>query len=227
MLRAQKPTAAFPAGTARRRLQRQDIAGDFVEALVKNSGKPLALLLVLQPGLEGVDVDWQAAFAPHVIPGILISRDDVFRLDAEHAGQFGDEFNRLPFTVAVGVVWRGEERIVAPDRFAVLAPVAGEGPARQGFAGIPFALAVVEQAALGKFRFNRRINVSDKRAFFRPERGEIPFLSIHVVDGHERRLTSHCQANVVLGQFDINPVAQIVDLRPLLLGIGFGDAGDS
>src|SRR6202012_450837 len=41
---------------------------------------------------------------------------------------------------------------VLPDRNAVLAPVQAEGPARQAFAGVPFALPVMQQTAGRKTR---------------------------------------------------------------------------
>ena len=45
------------------------------------------------------------------------------------------------------VAFRGDQIWIVPDRFAVLSPVEREGPARQTFAGIPFALAIMEETA--------------------------------------------------------------------------------
>ena len=54
---------------------------------------------------------------------------------------------RVSSVAAVSSLFLGDQLLVAPDRLAVAAPVEREGPARQGFAGIPLALAVMQEAA--------------------------------------------------------------------------------
>ena len=56
---------------------------------------------------------------------------------------------------------RRDQLGVLPDRHAVLAPVQPERPARQAFAGIPFALPVMQQAARREAR--RAAGGSDRR----------------------------------------------------------------
>jgi hypothetical protein len=70
---------------------------------------------------------------------------------AANDGDARQQFLRLLRAVAVIFRFVGDERIVLPDRHAVLAPIRSERPARQRFAGIPFALAVMQQRAGREF----------------------------------------------------------------------------
>jgi hypothetical protein len=62
----------------------------------------------------------------------------------------------------------------APDRLAVLAPVEREGPARQRLAGIPFALAVMQQAARREALAQAADQRVGQRALGRADRGGVP-----------------------------------------------------
>ena len=69
----------------------------------------------------------------------------------------------------------GDQVGVLPDRLAVLAPVEAERPARQAFAGIPLALAVMQQAARREARrAARRISSSASAALGRADRRGVP-----------------------------------------------------
>ena len=63
------------------------------------------------------------------------------------------------------------------------------------------------------------------RCFGRSQRGGVPLLALHVVDGNERGLAAHRQAHVTRDQFLVNALAQLVKALPLFLGVGLGDAG--
>src|SRR4051794_9968479 len=67
------------------------------------------------------------------------------RVDAELAGQVREERRRVLGTVAIVAAVVGDELRVAPDRFAILAPVARQRPARQRLAGVPLPLPEMEQ----------------------------------------------------------------------------------
>ena len=66
--------------------------------------------------------------------------------------------------------------------------------------------------------------IAGKTTLVRAKRGEIPFLAIHVVNRNECRLAAHRQANVALEKVLIDLVAERLDLLPLLIGVGLGDA---
>jgi hypothetical protein len=78
---------------------------------------------------------------------VLIGRHDI----AGEAEPFGNPFGQALGLGGAGLARAGglgrDQAGVAPDRLAVAPPVQAEGPARQAFARIPFALAVMQQAA--------------------------------------------------------------------------------
>ena len=92
---------------------------------------------------------------------------------------------------------RRDEVGVLPDRHAVLAPIQPERPARQAFAGIPFALPVMQQAARRKARAQPADQLIGERALGRADGGDVPFRRFHVVDGDEGRLAAHGQAHIL------------------------------
>ena len=61
----------------------------------------------------------------------------------------------------------GHQRVVGPQRLTVGAPVKANLPARQGFSGIPLALAALHQT-WGAHTFFSRAASSEARAFVRP-----------------------------------------------------------
>jgi len=182
MVGAQKPGAASPAGSARQRRQRQNVTGDLVEALIEDAAKADAFLLAFEAGLERVHVHRQTPFAPHIIPRVFVGRDDVFGFETQNTSQFSHKIHGVPFAITVGMIFAREQRGIVPDGLAVLAPIASESPARQGFARIPFSLAEMQQAAVGKFLLLPAHQVFRKFQLFRPNRREIPFRAIHVVN---------------------------------------------
>src|ERR1700747_3537012 len=74
---------------------------------------------------------------------------------------------------------------ILPDRRAILAPIEPKGPARQAFARIPFALAVMQEAAGRKTRAQPADQLVSKTALGRADRSDIPLRRFHIVDRHE------------------------------------------
>ena len=113
---------------------------------------------------------------------------------------------------------------IRPDRLAVGAPVQRKGPARQGFARIPLALAVVEEAV----RREALAQLADQRvgllALGRADRGSVPLLRFEIVDRHESRLAAHRQPNVLPLQHRIDLLAERVERVPGFVGERLGDA---
>ena len=112
---------------------------------------------------------------------------------------------------------------VLPDRHAVLAPIEPERPARQAFAGIPFALPEMQQAARREPRPQFANEIVGKAALGRADRGDIPFRRFQIVDGNEGRLAAHGQAHVAGLQIGIDLFAELVEARPGVVGERFCD----
>ena len=123
-----------------------------VKPLIEHPRHPRALLGIGQFGIAGVDIRRQRRFLLQPMAGVFERRHDEFGIDAE---SFRGAFRKTLGVFDLGlarVLDSGDQVGVLPDRHAVLAPVKPERPARQAFAGIPFALAVMQQAAGRKTR---------------------------------------------------------------------------
>ncbi len=118
----------------------------------------------------------------------------------------------------------GDELFVGPDGAPVGAPIEREGPARQGFARIPLALAVVEHA-VGREAFAQAADQAVGEAALGGADGAgIPLVGLEVVDGDEGGLAAHGEAHVVFGENGVDLVAEGIEAVPALVGEGLGDA---
>ena len=113
---------------------------------------------------------------------------------------------------------------VAPERLAVAPPDGAERPAGERFARVPFALAVVNEAARAVVRPQALDQCLGERAFARPHRGGVPLGTVHVVDRNERRLATHGEPDVLRPELGVDRIAEGGDLRPLVIGVGKRDA---
>ena len=113
---------------------------------------------------------------------------------------------------------------IAPDRLAVLAPVQREGPARQAFAGIPLALAVMQEAIRREALLQAANEIVGAGPLGRPDGGRIPFRGLKVVDRNEGRFAAHGKAHVVRHQIAVDGVAERVEFFPGFVGEWLGDA---
>ena len=154
---------------------------------------------------------------------ILVGRDHVLRSNAQALGQrFGKRAGILGVE-AIVAIGAADEGGVAPERHAVRAPVAGEGPARQRLARIPLALPEVEQAPGRERIAHARQQRTAEAALGRTHGRRVPFLAVHVVDRHERRLAAHGQAHVAGLELPIDAIAEREDVVPLFVGVRLGD----
>ena len=224
MFAAEEPRARNP-GPVFFPPQGHDVTHNVVEAVGVDFGETVTFLLVVEFRVEDIDIARQAALAPKVIPDILVARQDVLGGDAESGCQGGDEALGVIRGVAVILVDIGEQGIVVPERLTIPPPPAAVGPAGQGFSGIPFSLAMVEQAVRGKLRLEPAQQRAAEFAFVRAHRGEVPLLAFHVVNADESRLSAHGQPDITGHKFAVDLVADGFNIRPLRFGIGFGDAG--
>ncbi len=108
-------------------------------------------------------------------------------------------------------LFRRDQRGVLPDRLAVGSPEQRERPARQRFAGIPFALAVMQEAARGELVGQSPDQLVGQDALGRPERRGVPLRRLVIIDRDEGRLAAHRQADVGLCQIGIDPFAQRIE----------------
>ena len=129
------------------------------------------------------------------------------------AAAFGEAFGVVDAGLARPLDGRDQIGIL-PDRHAVLAPVESERPARQAFAGIPFALPVMQQPARREARAHSPDEIVGKAALGRADRGDIPFRRFQIVDGDEGRLAAHGQAHVAGLEIGIDLFAEPVEPRP-------------
>ena len=132
-------------------LDRQHITHGGVEFLLEHAAQTGTFHLVVQLGVERVHIDRQAAFAPQVVPRILIRRLNVLVGNAKAFAQRMGEQLRVRAVVVSGLALVGKQRWVGPDRLLVGTPVNIERPAWQLLAWIPLALAKVQKASLAVF----------------------------------------------------------------------------
>ena len=119
----------------------------------------------------------------------------------------------------------GKQVGVAPHGLAVGAPEDVERPARQLLAGVPLALAEVQEAALAVL-VAQLVGQAGGVGALRGAQGiGVPFGGIAVAHRHKGGLAAHGQAHVTGGQLFIDGFAQGQDVGPLLVGVGLGDAG--
>ena len=184
----------------------------------------MALLGVLELGVLRGDVGGEVGFLEDRLGGILVGGGHVLGLDAELGG---DALHQLLGLGGAGLgvgALLGDEGGVLPDRGAVLAPVEREGPAREALAGVPLALAVVEEAAGGEAVAQAADELVGEGALGGADGGGVPLVALEVVDGDEGRLAAHGQAHVAGGEGGVDLAAEGVEGGPGLLGEGLGDA---
>ena len=111
-----------------------------------------------------------------------------------------------------------------PARLAVGAPADGQCPARQLLAGVPLALAEMQESAAGVLGAQPVHQLGGEAALGGAERVDVPLGAVAVVHRDEGRLAAHRQAHVLALQLRIDVVAQLQDRLPLRLGVGLGHA---
>ncbi|CAB4715302.1 unannotated protein [freshwater metagenome] len=119
----------------------------------------------------------------------------------------------------------GEQRRVLPQRHAVGAPLQGDVPPGQRLTRIPLALAAVYDAAHG-VHLAQPVGEGHREGALLGTVGlGAPLRRGRVVEGHEGRLAAHGQAHVAGREPRVDGLAERVDARPLVVGVGLGDAG--
>ena len=203
---------------------RQHITNRALEPLLEDAGQTLALQRVLHLGFVDENVARQAPLAPEVVPGVLVGGEKIVGIELQALREGKREAVRGLDGGAGRLRLQRIELRVAPDRLAVLAPVAAERPARQLLAGIPFALTEMQQRPGRETLRELAEQHARQPPLLGAQRQCVPFRSVHVVDRHEGRLATHGEAHVVLADVAFDRFADLEQGRPLLLGIGLGGA---
>src|SRR5262249_39629958 len=152
------------------------------ESLLEYTSEAHAFFLALQFGCERVDIGREPPLLQHVIPDVLIRGDNEPAINAQHLCQQCDKSLRLWIAVAVADGFIADERIVLPKGHATRPQITAECPTRQGLAGIPFPLAVVEQTA-GAELFPQALDERASQFTLSHTQGrDVPFRTVHVVD---------------------------------------------
>ena len=221
MLATQRPAAAVPLDgcSVRDRLQRQHVADGPGESLPQQAGKARALVGLGEIGGQRVAVDGERRLDGEKVRDVLVRGDDEFRGESQRAGEPGREcLRRLDVQAARGA-GVGDQRGLAPQRLAVGPPVDAQRPARQRFAGIPLALAGMQEP-VGREAFGQAPDQNlGQFPLLRRQRRGVPLRAVHVVDRHERRFAALGEPHVVAGEILVDAPAERVDRRPLRLGV--------
>ena len=219
---ADLPALRHPARLGLPALHRQHEAARRAQAAIEYLQDAGALLGVLQARVGGIDVDRQLALAHQVMERVLVGVEHIARVDFQALGQGAHEVPGLVIGGRVDPV--GARRRQTPGGLAVAPPIQGVDPARQRLAGVPLALAVGQQALRGKVIAHAQRQLVGPRLLGRADRRGVPFRALHVVDGDEGGLATHGQAHVAGLEPGVHRLAQGIDLLPLLLAVGLGDA---
>ena len=204
--------------------QRQDVADFGLQALREHAAQAGALQFIVQTRVKRVYVDWQAALAPQVVPGVLMAGQDVLLGHRQAGGQGGNEAACVGGGVGAGFSFVGEQRRVLPASLAVRAPVNAQGPARQLFAGVPLALAKVQKAALAVLRAQLVHQLGRQAALGRAQGVGVPLRRVTVVHRHKGGFAAHGQAHVARFELVVHLLAQGQHGGPLFVAVRAGDA---
>ena len=224
-LGAQLPDGRLP-GLVRQPGGAQDgkrVADDGIEALGEDPGEAGAVFLGFDFGVERGDVVGQPGLLEEIVIDVLVGVADILRVEAQPVGELAEKMGRMFRRDLVIPAGFGDEIVLGPDGIAVLAPVTAIGPARQRFARIPFALAVMEERAGGETVAQALEEFFSLLLLLGTQGGEIPFESVAVGGGNESRFAAHGQADVQGAQFLVDLAAQGLDLAPLVLAVGERD----
>ena len=205
-------------------LDRQNVTRRLGQPAREHPRNPEPLLRVLELGILRRDVLRQIGFLDDPLGRILIGRLDIVGLEAELRGHRVQQSLRL-LVVGPGLLaLRRDPLGIRPDRLAVAPPVERKGPARQGFAGIPFALPVVQEPAGREAVAQAPDERVGERPLGRADRLGVPLFRLEIVDRDEGRLAAHGEPHVVGDKRRVDLLAQSVERLPGLLGEGLGDA---
>ncbi len=217
------PTRRHAIAERRPALDRQHIALRRGQPLVEHPRNSCALFRIRQLRIGRADIDRQLRLTLEPVRSIFIGGHDMVGLEAKPRSDADRETLGIRDCRLAWIFDARNQVGILPDRRAVLAPVEAERPARQAFAWIPFALAVMQQAAWREPRAQFADQIIGERALGRSDRGDVPLQRLRIVDGNKRRLAPHGQPHVVCLEIGIDQFAEPIEPRPGLIGKRLGD----
>ncbi len=216
---------ALVAGALRiPRLHGQNIAGRLRQAALEDACEAAALFRVLELGVGGIDIVGKVGFLDQPFRRVFIGGQYQIGLDAEMAGNRGEQTFGIRGADAGILTFLSDEIGIAPDGLAVLAPIEREGPAWQGFARIPLALTIMQEAVGGKALAQFADEDIRLLPLGRADGASVPFLGFEIVDGDEGRLAAHGEAHILCDERAIDGFAKRIQLFPAFIRKGLGDA---
>jgi len=224
---SERPRTADPAGLGLPPGpgQGHDIADGLAQSATDNAGESMAIFIIVEIALAGIDVGGELLFLFDGAPDIFIRRLHPCAVDLEAIREFGEELTGLIGFRFSAIDRVGEQIGICPKRFAIGAPEATVGPAWERLSGIPFPLAEMEQASRRKAFLQATDQLPGQLLFVVADGSRGPFGSLHIVDGDEGRFPSHGEADIIVMELFIDFDAESIDLVPLMIGVGERDAG--
>ena len=205
-------------------LDRHHIAGWLVEAALEHPDDAGAFLRVFQLVVGRIEIERQPLLDQKEMRGIFVSRHGCVCGQPELLGKRRGEYPGIGLRRGFGRDFAVDALLILPERLPIPAPIDREGPARQLFARIPLALAIMQKAARCELVAQAADEVFGIEALCRPDGVGVPLRPVHVVDGDEGRLAAHGKAHIASLQAAVHLVACLRDGAPLLLGVGQRDA---
>ena len=213
--------------------QRQHAADRRTQPLGEQPRHAGALQRIAQPAVLSQHVGRQPMLLPHIVQRVLVGRLHHGGIDAKAPSQGGGEAGGVGLGggAPVGIGARvgtsirvGQQRLVLPDRLAIMAPMRRQRPARQRLAGVLLAHAVVQHRAGRPQPGQPPDQPPGIAALGGAERIGVPLAGLEIGGRHEGRLAAQGQPHVARRQRRIHLGAGRQDLAPLRVAVGPGDA---
>ena len=215
--RRRGPAAGFVAS------DREGVADRRVEAGLQHHPEPRPLGGVVRADLRGVVSRGDSPLLPDMIEAVLIARDKQLLADAQELRERGREAAGVCRDAASGNQGIGQQPLIAPKGLTVLAPEARENPAGKGFPGIPFALPVMNKAALPELGEDAPEQPAGELPLVRAQRCRVPLGPFHAVHGDEGRFAADREPDVLFAENVVDLGTHGVDGCPRFLLVGQRD----
>ena len=169
---------------------------DLVDPLSEQTSQPFALERIGDACIDRIDVERELPFAPQVVVDVLVRGKDVAGVEAEARRDATQETCGRGLVGAAWLVLVSDQRAIAPEGFAVLAPEEIQGPAWQRLAGVPLPLPEVHEAVRRVLVAEPMKQLHGERLLLLAERSGVPLYAVEVLRGDEGGFAAHRQADV-------------------------------
>ena len=223
MATAKSPRCAIPPLARIIPAHGQDVAGGGVKATLKQASQTPPLQRIFQIGFKRININRQLILGQDIVKGIFIGGLHIVGLESQPLPNFGQQALGIGDGMAIVFADVGQQLLVAPERNPISTPEGGEFPAGQLFAGIPFALAVVENPAFAKGIVQATHQAIRQLALVGAISRSVPFGRLHIINRDKSRFPAHGQPHITGQQISVYLVAQGDQCFPLFGGVRLGD----